>query len=150
MIYVCVYTCYPQYRDVSRAKEITKLGHQWMLRAKEIFPLAILGTRPISSAVLLQLRQVGAIQRNTETRQYRINVTFIQKHDSYWHWPVSTTHFSGFCRTVCLRMVYKCWRWETCGQGEVMVVRDLRKHLDLRYAQGKQRSLQRIMNHLSQ
>jgi hypothetical protein len=61
--------------------------------AKEIFPRAILGRRVVSSLVLLQMRHVGDIQRNSETRQYRTDITFIQKHDPYWHLPASTAHF---------------------------------------------------------
>jgi hypothetical protein len=118
--------------------------------AKEIFPRAILGTRAIGSSVLLQLRHMGDMQRNSGTRQYRISPTFIQKHNLHWHVHISAAHLQGFCWIVCLCMVLKCWRWETWGECEVTIVRDLRKHLDLRYAHCKERSLQKIMRHLSQ
>jgi hypothetical protein len=51
--YVYIYTHAPQYGDPGREKEIKeKLGQQWMPRAKEIFPRAILGTRAVGSWAL--------------------------------------------------------------------------------------------------
>jgi hypothetical protein len=77
---ICVYVdTFFKYRESSREKTIKNLEHQWMPRAKEIFPRAILGTYTINSSVLLQLRHVGDIQRYSETRQYRIKATFIKK-----------------------------------------------------------------------
>jgi hypothetical protein len=108
---MCISICSSQCRDAGRAQEIKNLGQQWMPLTEEIFPLVILGTRAISSSVLLQVRHVGDMQRKSETRQYRINVTFIQKHESYWYSPVSTAHFQGFCWTKCLV-------WFINGDGE--------------------------------
>ena len=44
-----------QYMDARREKEIRKLRHQWMPRADDIFPGAILGTRAIGSSALAHL-----------------------------------------------------------------------------------------------
>ena len=47
-MYMCTYSS--QYRDAGRTKQ--KMGQQWMPRAKEVIPLAILGTRAIGSSAL--------------------------------------------------------------------------------------------------
>jgi hypothetical protein len=87
-------------------------------------------------------------QKEHKTRQYSLHAIINQKQDPYSYLPVSTTHVQGFYSTECLRMAYKCRRWGIWGRGEVTVVRDLCKHIDLRHVHCKQPCLQRIMSNL--
>jgi hypothetical protein len=136
---MCIHTYSSQYRDAGRAEEIKKIGtavtsqyrdarraeeQQWIPRAKEIFPRAILSTRVKGSSALVYgtvgilASSVPPENQNWGKRKKSTSSRFI--------WS-SNTMYTADCYTQCV--VQTPWDFlvqRTAGKGDVQIHRSTR------------------------